>query len=81
MDRLDGFVLVLEGAGRYQSTPILTDGNRGNCKFTQPVPPGEYRLAMSIFKMVTNVTVPEIPKTSLAMEMKVSSGGISITLR
>jgi ABC-type amino acid transport substrate-binding protein len=81
MDRLDGFVLVLEGGGQYQSTPILTDGNHGNCKFTQPVPPGEYKLAMSIFKMVTKVTVPELPKTSLAMEMKVSSGGIAITLR
>jgi ABC-type amino acid transport substrate-binding protein len=81
MDRLDGFVLVLEGAGKYQSTPILTDGNHGNCKFTQPVPPGEYKLAMSIFKMVTKVTVPELAKTSLAMEMKVSSGGISITLK
>ncbi len=82
MDRLDGFVLVLEGSkGRYQSTPILTDGNRGNCKFSQPVPPGEYRLAMSIFKMVTQVTVPELSKSSLVMDMKVSSGGISITLR
>lgn len=82
MDRLDGFVLVLEGQdGRYQSTPILTDGNKGNCRFTQPVPPGEYRLAMSIFKMVTKVTVPDLPKASLAMEMKVSSGGIAITLK
>lgn len=82
MDRLDGFVLVLDGAkGKYQSTPILTDGNRGNCKFTQPVPPGEYRLAMSIFKMVTTVTVPDLSKSSLAMDMRVSSGGISITLK
>lgn len=82
MDRLDGFVLVLDGkAGKYQSTPILTEGNRGNCKFTQPVPPGEYRLAMSIFKMVTTVTVPDLSKNSLAMDMKVSSGGISITLK
>jgi arginine/lysine/histidine transporter system substrate-binding protein len=82
MDRLDGFILVLEGQeGKYQSTPILTDGNKGNCKFTQPVPPGEYRLAMSIFKMVTKVTVPDLSKSSLAMDMKVSSGGIAITLR
>jgi ABC-type amino acid transport substrate-binding protein len=82
MDRLDGFVLVLEGQdGKYQSTPILTDGNKGNCKFNQPVPPGEYRLAMNIFKMVTKVTVPDLAKSSLLMDMKVSSGGISITLR
>ena len=82
MDRLDGFVLVLEGQdGRYQSTPILTEGNKGNCRFTQPVPPGDYRLAMSIFKMVTKVTVPDLPKSSLMMDMRVSSGGIAITLK
>jgi len=82
MDRLDGFILVLEGPqGKYQSTPILTEGNRGNCKFAQPVPPGEYRLAMSIFKMVTTVTVPDLSKISLGMDMRVSSGGISITLK
>lgn len=82
MDRLDGFVLVLEGADRkYQSTPILTEGNKGNCKFSQPVPPGDYRLAMSIFKMVTQVTVPELAKSALVMDMKVSSSGISITLK
>ena len=82
MDRLDGFVLVLDGPqGKYQSTPILTDGNKGNCKFTQPIPPGEYRLAMNIFKMITTVTVPGLSKSSLAMDMRVSSGGISITLK
>lgn len=82
MDRLDGFVLELDGAsGKYRSTPILTDGNKGNCKFTQPVPPGEYRLAMNIFKMVTSVTVPDLSKSSLVMDMRVSSGGISITLK
>jgi len=82
MDRLDGFVLVLEGQdGRYQSTPILTDGNKGNCRFTQSVPPGDYKLAMSIFKMVTKVTVPDLPKASLAMDMRISSGGIAITLK
>ena len=82
MDRLDGFVLVLQGpSGSYQSTPILTEGNKGNCRFTQPVPTGEYKLAMSIFKMTTTVTVPDLPKSSLAMNMNISSSGIAITLR
>jgi ABC-type amino acid transport substrate-binding protein len=82
MDRLDGFVLVLEGASaKYQSTPILTDGNRGSCKFTQPVPPGDYKLAMSIFKLVKTITVPEMPKNSLAMDMRVATGGIEIILK
>jgi ABC-type amino acid transport substrate-binding protein len=80
MDRLDGFVLVLEGQqGKYQSAPILTDGNKGSCKFAQPVPPGEYRLAMNIFQMVTTVTIPDLPKSSILLDMKVSSGGIKIT--
>ena len=82
MDRLDGFVLVLQGpSGTYQSTPILTEGSRGNCRFTQPVPPGDYKLNMSIFKMTTTVTVPDFSKSSLAMTMNISSGGIAITVR
>jgi ABC-type amino acid transport substrate-binding protein len=82
MDRLDGFVLVLEGSqGKYQSTPILTDGNKGNCRFPQPIPPGDYRLAMSIFQMVTTVTIPDFSKSTLTMEMRVSSKGIAITVK
>ena len=83
MDRLDGFVLVLEGPqGKFQSQPILTNGNKGNCKFTQPVPPGDYRLNMSILKMTTTLTVPAISKNSLTMEMNIREGrDIAITLK
>jgi polar amino acid transport system substrate-binding protein len=82
MDRLDGFVLVLEGAGgRYESTPILTEGNQGNCKFTRPVPPGDYRLNMSILRMTASVPVPDLEKTSLAMSLNISGGGIAIQFR
>jgi ABC-type amino acid transport substrate-binding protein len=82
MDRLDGFMLVLEGPhGKYQSAPILTDGNRGNCKFTQPVPPGDYRFVMNIFHLDTTVTIPDLPKSSIVLEMQVSSQGIRITPR
>jgi polar amino acid transport system substrate-binding protein len=83
MDRLDGFVLVLEGAsGKYPSQPILTDGNKGHCKFTQPVPPGDYRLSMSILKMTTTLTVPNLPKNALTMEMNIREGrDIAITLK
>lgn len=82
MDRLDGFVLVLEGAsGSFQSTPILTEGNRGNCKFTKPVPPGEYRLNMSILRMTAKVPVPDYAKTSLVMNLNISGGGISIQFK
>ncbi len=82
MDRLDGFVLVLEGAsGSYQSTPILTEGNHGNCKFTKAVPPGEYKLNMSILRMTAKVPVPDLAKTSLAMDLNISGSGISIQFR
>ena len=68
MDRLDGFVLVLEGkSGKYPSTPILTEGNSGNCSFKQAVPPGEYTLSMSIFQTTTTVEVQEFPRDSLTM--------------
>jgi len=82
MDRLDGFVLSLNGqAGRYDSTPILTEGNRGNCKFTRPVPPGEYMLNMSILKMTVKVPVPDLSKTSLVMDLNISGSGIAIQFR
>ena len=83
MDRLDGFVLVLEGAaGKYQSQPILTNGNKGNCRFTQPVPPGDYRLNMSILRMTTTLTVPDLSKSTLTMEMNIREGrDIAITLK
>jgi len=82
MDRLDGFVLVLEGAsGAYQSTPILTEGNSGNCKFAKPVPPGEYKLNMSILRMTAKVPVPDLAKTTLGMDLNISGSGISIQFK
>jgi len=81
MDRLDGFVLVLDGpTGQYQSTPVLTEGNRGNCRFTRPVPPGDYRLNFSILGMTTKVSVPDLPKSSLSMDINIG-GTISIQFR
>jgi len=75
MDRLDGFVLVMEGpTGRYESTPILTEGNKGNCKFKAPVPPGEYSLNFSILGMKAKVPVPDLPKMSLVMDMSIGNG-------
>jgi ABC-type amino acid transport substrate-binding protein len=74
MDRLDGFDLVLYGpAGQYQSTSIRTEGNKGHCKFTNPVPPGEYKLKMSVLRTPTTVPVPELPKASLTMDIILGS--------
>jgi ABC-type amino acid transport substrate-binding protein len=82
MDRLDGFQLVLQGEGGvYKSTGIRTDGDRGNCEFKTPVPPGEYKLdMMSIFQTTAKVVVPDLAKSVLAMELKIAQD-ISITLK
>jgi polar amino acid transport system substrate-binding protein len=73
MDRLDGYELVLRGADqRFQSTPILTEGNSGRCRFNTPVPPGEYALDITILKMSTTVEVPPLSKRSLLMNMRIS---------
>lgn len=76
MERLDGFQLVLAGANNYQSTPILTDGNRGTCKLTG-VAPGEYRLTMNIFRLNTTVKIPKSPSRSITFEMNI---GAAITI-
>jgi ABC-type amino acid transport substrate-binding protein len=77
MDRLDGFQIVLAGAQSYQSTPILTSGNRGSCRLSS-VPPGEYRLSMSIFKLNTTVNVPKLPVRTITFDMNIGAG-ITIT--
>ena len=84
MDSLDGFPLVLQGpGGTFRSTPILTEGNRGNCKFTRPIPPGDYKLDMkSIFNTTATVTVQEFPKTTLDMLINYSDkDGILIEVK
>jgi len=77
MDRLDGFQIVLAGAQSYQSTPILTSGNRGSCRLSA-VPPGEYRLSMSIFRLNTTVNVPKISARQITFDMSIGAG-ITIT--
>jgi len=82
MERLDGFKFVLQGAnGTYQSTPIETDGERrGACRFTQPVPPGDYKLNVSILNMTADVQVPELAQNSLSMTVNIAST-ITITTK
>ncbi len=81
-ERLDGFQLLLVGsAGTFQSTSILTNGNRGNCKFDRPIPPGEYKLNMTILKMTTTVTIPKLPTRSISLDMSIGAGGVTIVPR
>ncbi len=77
MDRLDGYQVVLAGAQSYQSSPILTSGTRGSCKLSA-VPPGEYKLSMSIFKLNTTVKIPKSPARAITFEMNI---GASISIQ
>jgi hypothetical protein len=81
MDRLDGYQFVLVGeGGRYVSDHILTEGNSGKCRFTTPVPPGDYTLDISILGINTTVPVPKLSKKSLSMNMRISRD-VTITFR
>jgi beta-lactamase regulating signal transducer with metallopeptidase domain len=82
MDLLGGAVLVLEGPGdiKYTSSPILINGDHGNCEFIQMIPPGEYRLVMSIFGLNTRVAIPPDQQTPVTMDINISPGGISIAI-
>jgi ABC-type amino acid transport substrate-binding protein len=73
-DRLDGFELKLEGpTGTFKSTPINTTGNKGICKFANPVPPGTYKLdMMSIFRASATVEIQPLAKSALTMDIIVS---------
>ncbi len=80
MDRLDGFQLVLVGnSGTFQSTPILTNGPRGACKFNNPIPPGDYSLDMSILRLRgTKVTIPKLPLRSITLDMNIGASSLTI---
>lgn len=78
MDRLDGFQLVLAGERSYQSTPILTNGNRGSCRLSN-VAPGDYRLSMTIFGLSNQaISIPKSATRSIAFEFNIGDR-ISIT--
>ncbi|HSW40099.1 MAG TPA: transporter substrate-binding domain-containing protein [Acidobacteriota bacterium] len=74
IDLLDGFTIVLEGEGRrFESTHILTKGNSGACRFATPVPPGNYRMTINRLQLTTDVKVPALPKSSVAMTVNIGA--------
>jgi len=82
MDRLDGYQLTLVGPnGKFTSGPILTNGSRGSCKFSTPVPPGEYSLNMSILKLNTTIKIPKIAASSVTFDMKIAADKVDISQR
>jgi ABC-type amino acid transport substrate-binding protein len=80
MDRLDGFQAEFVGSSaRFTSEPILTSGNRGSCRFPVPIPPGTYRLNISIFKMSVEIKIPEKSVSNVAFDLNIRKGRIDIT--
>jgi len=85
LDRLDGFTATLSGPnGSFTSTPISTDdaGVKGGCRFTSPIPPGDYKLALSRIQMTADVTIAKTPVTALALTLTFTGqGSISLAWR
>ncbi len=81
LDLLDGFPITMVGAnGSFQSTPILTDdpGVKGSCKFTNPIPPGEYKFTLSRIRVTQSLTVAKNPVTAMTLILTFSVKGLVI---
>jgi ABC-type amino acid transport substrate-binding protein len=85
LDRLDGFNATLTGAnGSFNSTPIDTDeaGVKGSCRFTTPIPPGDYTLNLSRLKVSQPITVQKKAVTAFTVILTFTkSGGLSLEWR
>jgi TonB family protein len=73
-------VLVLEASDkiRYHSSPILIDGDHGNCEFSELIPPGKYTLIMSMFALRRDIVIPPTPYWAVPLHVNILSGRISI---
>jgi ABC-type amino acid transport substrate-binding protein len=82
LDRLDGFEVNLVGSnGAFKSTPITTSGNRGSCRFSAPIPPGEYRLNMPALRINTTINIPKTASRSVTIDMRITPSGIDFVPR
>ena len=78
LDRLEGFDAQLIGpGGSFKSTPITLDENlvRGTCRFTAPIPPGDYTIILSRIGAKANLTVEKRPVTSMTLTVTFNSQG------
>jgi ABC-type amino acid transport substrate-binding protein len=76
LDRLDGFNAKLEGAnGSFTSTAINTDesGLSGNCRFTTPILPGEYKFNLS--RISVTITIEKKPVTAFTVTLTFKKSG------
>ena len=81
LDRLDRqkITFLTSDDHGYQSTGIVIEDGHGTCKF-ENIPPGEYQLAMDIFKLKTTIRIPAISSQAVSFDMRFGSS-ISITQR
>jgi TonB family protein len=70
MDSIKSSVLILEAVDnrRYQSTPIVINGNEGSCEFPDPVPPGQYKIIYT-FTYRQDVTIPPTPHSAVSLNI------------
>lgn len=86
LDRLDGFNATLTGPnGNFTSTPILTSeaGDSGTCRFTSPIPPGEYKFNLSrVMSQSPTITIEKKPVTAITVILTFKkSGGLDIEFK
>ena len=80
LNHLNGSVLVLEASGnhKYQSSPIVINGNSGKCEFSELIVPGKYKLVMSIFGLKAEVDILPTNDRAATLDMNISPNSISI---
>jgi ABC-type amino acid transport substrate-binding protein len=82
LDRLDGFNATLTGTnGNFNSTPITTDdaGVKGNCKFTTPIPPGEYKFNLTRVGVSQTITIERKAVTSYTVTLMFTAKGLELS--
>ncbi len=78
LDRLDGFNATLTGPnGTFTSTPINTDeaNVKGGCKFTSPIPPGEYKFNLARIGVSQTIPIEKKPVTALTVTLIFKKSG------
>lgn len=79
LDRMEGFDAQLTGpGGSFKSTPItIVDeaSTRGNCRFTTPIPPGEYTITLARINARATLTVEKKAVSSMTLVATFTSKG------
>jgi ABC-type amino acid transport substrate-binding protein len=81
LDRLEGFDAQLTGpGGSFKSTPINVDEAlvRGSCRFTTPIPPGEYTISLPRIGAKATLTVEKKAVTSMTLVATFNSKGLDM---